>query len=70
MLVNIRERLFYLHFLEIHKAQNAGKYVVSHRPFTTNLKVFNMANLLDCPMKLLDLPVMVMYLDEVVALER
>ena len=70
MLVNIRERLFYLHFLEIHKTQNTGKYVVSHRPFTTNLKVFNVANLLDCPMKLLYLPVMVMNLDEVIALER
>ena len=70
MLINIRKLLRYLHFLEINKAQNTGKYVISYRPLITHLKMFDMANLLDRPVKLLNLPMLVVDQGEMIVLNR
>ena len=70
MLINIPELLCYLHFLEINKSQNGSKNVIPNRLFTAHLKVFDMANLFDRPMVLLNLPVLVMDFGEIVAFKR
>ena len=44
--------------------------MIPDRLFTAHLKVFNMANLFDRPMVLLNLPVLVMDFREVVAFKR
>ena len=44
--------------------------MVSDRAFTTNSKMLNMANLLDRPVILLNLPVLVMDFGKVVTLKR
>ena len=44
--------------------------MIPDRLFTAHLKVFNMANLFDRPMVLLNLPVLVMNFREVVAFKR
>ena len=44
--------------------------VIFDRLFTAHLKVFNMANLFDRPMVLLNLPVLIMDFGEIVAFKR
>ncbi len=74
MLIDIRECLCYLHFLEINKRQDCSKYMVSDGAFdgafAASLKVLNVTNLFDRPVILFNLPVLVMDLRKVVAFKR
>ena len=69
MLINIRKLLRYLHLLEINKTENTGKYVIPHGLFITHLKMLDMTNLLNGSVILFDLPVLIMNLDEFIALK-
>jgi hypothetical protein len=47
-------------FLQLDETTNCGKQMIFYRPFTADLKTFNIADLLNCTVILLDLPMPVM----------